>query len=81
MKRINIDGSATFAELGQQLVKELPGTVDPETISMSNSPTGDRKLLVEVQKFKISQIGLSNGDLVFLNIATAPASGQPWRRC
>ncbi|KAK7924568.1 Nuclear protein localization protein 4 [Apiospora marii] len=79
MKRINIDGSATFAELGQQLVKELPDTVAPETITMSNSPTGDRKLLVDVQKFIISQIGLSNGDLVFLNYkhrSEAPANGQ-----
>jgi len=40
-------------------MKQLPETVDPRTISMSNAPSGgDSKLLMEIATFKIGQIGL-----------------------
>lgn len=49
-------------------MKELPPTVAPETIAMSNSPSGgEKKRLVEIAKFKLSQIGLKHGDLIFLS--------------
>ncbi|KAH6646434.1 nuclear protein localization protein 4 [Truncatella angustata] len=68
MKRVTIEPSDTFGDLGRILVNELPATVDPETIAMSNSPTGgERKRLVEIAKFKLSQIGLKHGDLIFLS--------------
>jgi nuclear protein localization protein 4 homolog len=42
-----------------QLLKSLPDTVDPATITLSPSPNGaDSKLLTEIFKFKIGQIGL-----------------------
>ncbi|ETS86739.1 Nuclear protein localization protein 4 [Pestalotiopsis fici W106-1] len=67
MKRVTVDPSDTFGDLGRLLVKELPPTVAPETIAMSNTPSGgERKRLVEIAKFKLSQIGLKHGDLIFL---------------
>ncbi|KAH8676323.1 NPL4 family-domain-containing protein [Xylariales sp. PMI_506] len=68
MKRITLKEDDTFGDLGRQLVKELPPTVDPETITMSNSPAGgERKRIAEISKFKLSQIGLRHGDLIFIN--------------
>ncbi|KAI0125932.1 NPL4 family-domain-containing protein [Xylariales sp. AK1849] len=68
MKRITIDQNDTFGDLGRQLMRELPATVDPQTITMSNSPAGsERKRIVEIAQFKLTQIGLKHGDLIFLN--------------
>ncbi|KAI1415999.1 polyubiquitin-tagged protein recognition complex, Npl4 component [Hypoxylon sp. FL1857] len=68
MIRINIEKTDTFSELGRQLVAQLPPTVDPSTISMSSDPQGrDSKTLKDVAKFKLSQIGLNHGDLIFIN--------------
>ncbi|KAK9780806.1 putative Nuclear protein localization protein 4 [Seiridium cardinale] len=68
MKRVTIEPSDTFGDLGRILVEELPPTVDPQTIAMSNSPAGgEKKRLVEIAKFKLSQIGLKHGDLIFLS--------------
>jgi nuclear protein localization family protein 4 len=42
-----------------QLIPQLPATVDPQTITLSNHPTGsDAKKIGEISKFKISQVGL-----------------------
>lgn len=42
-----------------QLVQSVPDTVDPNTITLSNAPTGgDSKLLVEILNIKVGQIGL-----------------------
>ncbi|ORY60159.1 NPL4 family protein [Pseudomassariella vexata] len=68
MKRINIDQNATFGDLGRLLMLELPPTVIPESITMSNSPTGgEKKRIAEIAKFKVSQIGLGHGDLIFIS--------------
>ena len=49
-----------FVANGFQLLPKLPATVDPKTITMSNSPgsSGDKKNLAEIQKFPIGRIGL-----------------------
>jgi hypothetical protein len=42
-----------------QLLPNLPKTVDPATITLSNAPSGgDSKKLQEIARFKIGQIGL-----------------------
>lgn len=59
-------------------MEELPSTVDPETITMSNSPAGgEKKRLADISKFKLSQIGLKHGDLIFLTYEhrSEPANG------
>ncbi|KAK8141259.1 nuclear protein localization protein 4 [Beauveria asiatica] len=67
MARLTVEPTTTFGEMGQQLLTHLPPTVDPKTISMSNSPTGgDAKRLGDIVNFKIGQIGLSHGDLIFI---------------
>lgn len=78
MKRVTVDPDDTFGDLGRQLVEELPSTVDPETITMSNSPAGgEKKRLADISKFKLSQIGLKHGDLIFLTYEhrSEPANG------
>ncbi|KAJ0380684.1 nuclear protein localization protein 4 [Colletotrichum chrysophilum] len=68
MSRLTIDKDETFGELGRQLLPNLPKTVDPSTITLSNAPTGgDAKKLVDITNFKIGQIGLKHGDLIFIN--------------
>ncbi|EFX00781.1 endoplasmic reticulum and nuclear membrane proteinc [Grosmannia clavigera kw1407] len=58
----------TFGDIMLKLLPQLPSTVDPRTITVSNSPgsRGDRKKVAEVANVLISQIGLSHGDMVFL---------------
>ncbi|KAI1466830.1 polyubiquitin-tagged protein recognition complex, Npl4 component [Daldinia caldariorum] len=68
MIRINIEKTDTFAELGRLLVAQLPPTVDPNSISMSPDPQAkDSKKLVDIRQYKLAQIGLSHGDLIFIN--------------
>ncbi|QPH00263.1 nuclear protein localization protein 4 [Epichloe festucae Fl1] len=68
MIRLTVEQSTTFGELGDQLLPQLPNTVDPKTITFSNSPSGgDAKVLVEINKFKVGQIGLKHGDLIFID--------------
>lgn len=66
--RLNIDANDTFGHLGSLLIPNLPETVDPNSITLSNAPTGgDAKNLVEIASFKVGQIGLKHGDLIFIN--------------
>ncbi|KXH67956.1 nuclear protein localization protein 4 [Colletotrichum salicis] len=66
--RLNIDANDTFGHLGKLLIPNLPETVDPNSITLSNAPTGgDAKNLVEIASFKVGQIGLKHGDLIFIN--------------
>lgn len=50
---------------------ELPDTVDAATIAMSNAPdaSAEKKLLADIQTFKLGQIGLKHGDLIFITYA------------
>ncbi|PQE20913.1 Nuclear localization 4 protein [Rutstroemia sp. NJR-2017a BBW] len=66
--RITVEPNDNFGQVGEKLVKVLPDNIDINTLTVSNAPTGgDVKLLREIVKAKISQIGLKNGDLVFIN--------------
>ncbi|KAK3330396.1 NPL4 family-domain-containing protein [Apodospora peruviana] len=67
MFRLTVDKDDTFDDLGRQLLPQLPSTVDPKTITLSNHPSGgDAKRIGEIAKYKIGQIGLSHGDLIFI---------------
>ncbi|KAI8632097.1 NPL4 family-domain-containing protein [Xylariaceae sp. FL1651] len=84
MVRITIDENDTFAELGRQLVSQLPPTVDPNTITMSPNPHAkDSRRLRDIAKVKLIQIGLKHGDLIFIkyehqvNVANGHANGVP----
>ncbi|RDA83581.1 hypothetical protein CP532_4769, partial [Ophiocordyceps camponoti-leonardi (nom. inval.)] len=68
MIRLTVEPSTLFGELGQKLLPQLPNTVDPNTITMSNSPAGgDAKKLADIASFKVGQIGLKHGDLIFID--------------
>jgi nuclear protein localization protein 4 homolog len=56
--RITVDHSDTFDHLGRQLLKNLPDTVDPKTVSLANAPSGgEAKLLRDIAQFKVGQVG------------------------
>ncbi|KAK4131869.1 polyubiquitin-tagged protein recognition complex, Npl4 component [Trichocladium antarcticum] len=68
MIRLTVEKDETFGDLVRQLVPKLPPTVDPKSICLSNHPTGgDSKMIAEIAKFKLGQVGLSHGDLVFVS--------------
>lgn len=68
MFRLTVEKDNTFNDLGRMLLDKLPKTVDPKTITLSNHPSGgDSKKIGEVAHVKIGQIGLSNGDLIFIS--------------
>ncbi|KAI0898309.1 polyubiquitin-tagged protein recognition complex, Npl4 component [Annulohypoxylon nitens] len=83
MIRINIEKDDTFADLARLLVAQLPPTVDPNTISMSPDPqNSDSKLLKDITRYKLAQIGLSHGDLIFIkyehqNTVNGHTNGAP----
>jgi nuclear protein localization family protein 4 len=57
--RLTVEPDSKFGELGHQLLPHLPSTVDPTTITLSNSPTGgDAKRLGDITTFEVGQIGL-----------------------
>ncbi len=50
------------ANSSAQLVPQLPKTIDPQTITLSNHPSGgDAKKIGDIARFKISQVGLGQG--------------------
>ncbi|KAL2172455.1 hypothetical protein VTG60DRAFT_5730 [Thermothelomyces hinnuleus] len=68
MFRLSVDKDESFADLIGKLVPQLPSTVDPQSITLSNHPSGgDAKKIGEIARFKISQVGLSHGDLIFVS--------------
>ncbi|KAK5987303.1 Nuclear protein localization protein 4 [Cladobotryum mycophilum] len=68
MIRLNVEATTSFGDLGKLLLEHLPATVDPKSIVLSNSPTNqDSKRLGDIIGFKVGQIGLKHGDLIFLS--------------
>ncbi|KAH8648917.1 nuclear protein localization protein 4 [Tricladium varicosporioides] len=73
--RITVEPADTFASFGRKLSEVLPDNVDYNTLTLSNAPAGgDVKLLKDITKYKVSQIGLSHGDIIFLNYKYNDAS-------
>ncbi|KAB5580446.1 nuclear protein localization protein 4 [Coniochaeta sp. 2T2.1] len=67
MQRLTVEKDDTFGDLGRKLLPNLPATIDPTTITLSNAPSGgDSKRLQDIAKYKLGQIGLGHGDLVFI---------------
>ncbi|RQM06944.1 hypothetical protein DH86_00000077, partial [Scytalidium sp. 3C] len=66
--RITVEPADTFGKLGEKLKPALPSDVDFNTLTLSNHPAGgDIKLLKDIAKFQVSQIGLRHGDIIYLN--------------
>ncbi|KAG9238538.1 nuclear protein localization protein 4 [Amylocarpus encephaloides] len=69
--RITVELADTFLRFGEKLAEVLPKNVDFNTLTLSNQPKdGDIKLLKEIGNFRLSQIGLNHGDMMFLNYKT-----------
>ncbi|CAK7266114.1 nuclear protein localization protein 4 [Sporothrix epigloea] len=58
----------TFGTVMKLLLPKLPSTVDPKTITVSNSPgdRGQRRKVADVANVPIVQTGLGHGDVVFI---------------
>ncbi|KAK4227203.1 nuclear protein localization protein 4, partial [Podospora fimiseda] len=82
MYRIEVEKDQTFGHLESQLISKIPSTVDPKSIIVSNRGNGgdDSKKLHEIARFKIGQVGLSHGDMIFVtyqhNDATSNGSSN-----
>ncbi|KAH7368964.1 nuclear protein localization protein 4 [Plectosphaerella cucumerina] len=67
MVRLELKQDDTFGDLGRELLPKLPEGVDPSSITLSNAPTGgDAKYIKDIASFKVGQIGLKHGDLIFI---------------
>ncbi|KAL8413989.1 hypothetical protein RB594_005283 [Gaeumannomyces avenae] len=69
MLRLEVDKKDNFSKLGEQLLPKLPSTIDPSTITFSNAPgsQGDKKFLKDIAQYPVGAIGLSHGDLIFID--------------
>lgn len=77
MIRVTADGGDTFDDFVQKILPHLPPTVEPSTISFSNSPGGDDfKSVTEIGKVLVSQVGLSHGDVVFAKYSHVQTMGN-----
>ncbi|KAK4176284.1 NPL4 family-domain-containing protein [Triangularia setosa] len=83
MIRLTVEKDNTFSQLAQQLLPQLPSTVDPQTIKLSPQPSGaESKSLSEIGKYKLGQVDLGHGDLVFVSykhqdaVANGSSSGD-----
>ncbi|RFU32035.1 hypothetical protein B7463_g4314, partial [Scytalidium lignicola] len=66
--RITVEPADTFGKLGEKLKLVLPSDIDFNTLTLSNHPAGgDIKMLKDIAKYGVSQIGLSHGDIIYLN--------------
>ncbi|KAI9745231.1 MAG: nuclear protein localization protein 4 [Claussenomyces sp. TS43310] len=75
--RLSVEPTDTFAVLGEKLQEVLPPNVDLNTLTLSNQPHGgDRKKLKDIGSFKVSQIGLRHGDIVFVDYKLAMISSN-----
>ncbi|KAK4147062.1 nuclear protein localization protein 4 [Dichotomopilus funicola] len=71
MFRQMADNDDTFGDLIEKLLPQLPTTINPQSITLSNHPGGgDAKKIGDIAKFKISQVGLRHGDLIFVSYQT-----------
>ncbi|KAI0482780.1 nuclear protein localization protein 4 [Xylariaceae sp. FL0804] len=67
MIRLNLERNDTFAELGRQLMKHLPPTVDPKTLVLApDFKFQESKRLKDIASFPLAQVGIGHGDLVFI---------------
>lgn len=72
-----MERTESFADLAQKFLPQLPPTVDPNTISFSNTPNGnDAKLLPDVAHVAIGQVGLNHGDMIFVKYSHIQAMGN-----
>ncbi|KAF4121368.1 hypothetical protein GMORB2_2330 [Geosmithia morbida] len=66
--RITVEPTTTFGQLVKDLLPQLPPTVNPQSVTVANSPNKETaKPIREVAQFKIGSVGLKHGDLVFVD--------------
>lgn len=77
MLRVTVEKTDTFNDLAQKFLPQLPPTVDPNTVSFSNSPGGsDFKSVIEIGRIAVGHVGLAHGDVVFIKYSQAQSLGN-----
>lgn len=77
MLRVTVDKNETFADLTKKFLPQLPPTVDPNTITFSNTPGGnDQKSFPEIAHITMAQAPLKHGDMIFIKYGHAQAMGD-----
>lgn len=70
--RLNAEPSDTFASLSAKILDNLPPSTDASSIVLSNKPVGStpvperERLLADIPKVQLRQVGLKHGDKLFL---------------
>ncbi|KAK9241350.1 NPL4 family-domain-containing protein [Lipomyces kononenkoae] len=65
--RVQIEAKDDFSVLSERLLSQLPNTVDPDSVSVSDQPVGQGKKLSELFGRSISDLNLKHGDLLFVS--------------
>ncbi|KAK9315871.1 NPL4 family-domain-containing protein [Lipomyces starkeyi] len=65
--RVQVESQDDFKVLSERLLSQLPSTVDPGSVSVSDQPVGQGKQLAELFGRSISDLKLKHGDLLFLS--------------
>ncbi|TGZ84994.1 polyubiquitin-tagged protein recognition complex, Npl4 component [Ascodesmis nigricans] len=66
--RVTVDTTDSLTSLKQQLISQLPKSVVPSSLILSDKPAnGSKRPLDEVVHLKVGDIGLKHGDLLFLS--------------
>lgn len=77
MLRVTVDKNETFADLTKKFLPQLPPSVDPNTITFSNTPGGnDQKSFPEIAHITMAQVPLNHGDMIFIKYGDAQAMGD-----
>lgn len=76
MFRVNADASSNFTFVLEELVGKLPKEINLQSLYISNKPNDKGKSTDEFVNQTVSQLGLKNGDMLYVNyeLATQPAS-------
>lgn len=76
--RLEVARNDTFGNISVKLAQVLPSEVEQSTITIANTPakTADTKLLKDIVNYKVSDINLKHGDIVFINYKTKEASSN-----
>ncbi|KAF2435849.1 polyubiquitin-tagged protein recognition complex, Npl4 component [Tothia fuscella] len=64
---LTVQPTDAFSDLQARIAEKLPKDTDLSSITISNKPQGgDSRRLSDLQGVKLNQVGISNGDLMFL---------------
>ncbi|KAK9467162.1 NPL4 family-domain-containing protein [Lipomyces arxii] len=74
--RVQVEPNDDFLVLSERLAAQLPTTVDLNSISVSDQPVGQGKLLTDLFGNTVSDLSLKHGDLLFVSYSEGAAQPE-----